>query len=342
MKVIYSEKHRLHAPPCQFAGGGMVPYPEVPERAEAILRTLRAQGMEEVVAPGRFPMDAIRAVHDAGYLHYLEHVHASWTEAGRAQENGLIPDTFAMRTLPGRPEALFRRAGYYCFETQTPILAHTWEVALEAAFCALTGAEALLSGARAAYALCRPPGHHAAGDVYGGYCYLNHAAIAASCLNGAGRVAVLDVDYHHGNGTQAIFYGEDAVLFVSLHADPNRKYPYFSGYTDEVGDGAGRGFNLNLPLEAGVGERGYLAALDRGLAAVGAFGPAFLVVSLGVDIYRGDPLGDFDLGLEAFSKVGRRIGEMGLPTLFVQEGGYDLETVGACVWNTLEGFENSA
>ena len=196
----------------------------------------------------------------------------------------------------------------------------------------------LLEGDQSVYALCRPPGHHAAGDLYGGYCYLNHAAIAAKYLSAAGRVAILDVDYHHGNGTQSIFYGTDAVLFVSIHADPDFEYPYFSGHADESGAGAGLGLNVNLPLAIGTDEARYLEALDRALNEVDRFDPALLVVSLGVDACREDPLGKFDLPVAAFETTGRRLARTALPTLLVQEGGYDLRSIGACVQNVLDAF----
>ena len=336
MKVIYSPIHRRHAPHYQFIGGGLRPNPEVPERAEAILRAIR--GTYDVLPPRAFSMDAIRAVHDEGYLRFLAHVHAAWVDRGGGDETGLIPDTFASRLsarIPGDP---VHQAGYYSFETQTPILEHTFAAAREAAYCALTGAAMLLEGETSVYALCRPPGHHAAGDLYGGYCYLNHAAAAARYLGAAGRVTVLDVDYHHGNGTQSIFYGSDAVLFVSIHAHPDFEYPYFSGYADETGTGAGLGLNVNLPLAIGSDETRYLETLDRALNDVERFAPAFLVVSLGVDACREDPLGKFDLRVSAFETIGRRLARADLPTLLVQEGGYDLESVGACVQNVLDAF----
>ncbi len=341
MKIIYSEKHNRHAPPYQFLGGRMAPYPEVPERAERILQALNARGVAEVVFPRAFSPDAVRAVHDPGYLHYLEHAYAAWVDAGGTSEAGLTPDTFAMRSLKGKPDTLIHQAGYYCFETQTPILEGTYGAAWASAGCALTGADLLLEGERAAYALCRPPGHHAGRDVYGGYCYLNNAAIAAMRLSREGRVAILDIDFHHGNGTQDIFYDSNEALFVSIHADPNRKYPYFSGFADEQGQGEGRGFTRNFPLEAGVDEARYLEVLNLALDAIRAFEPAFIVVSLGVDIYQGDPLGDFELSVEAFTRIGERLGQTALPALLVQEGGYDLETVGVCVGNVLQALDRT-
>ena len=337
MKVIYSATHSRHAPRYQFIGGGLRPNPEVPARAVAILRAI--EGKHDVLPPRAFSMDAIRAVHDAGYLRFLEHVHAAWVDRGGGGEIGLIPDTFAPRASSRIPSDPVIQAGYYGFETQTPILEHTFAAARDAAFCALTGAAMLLDGEASVYALCRPPGHHAAGDLCGGYCYLNHAAVAAKYLGAAGRVAVLDLDYHHGNGTQSIFYGSDAVLFVSIHADPEVEYPYFSGCADESGAGAGRGFNVNLPISIGAGETTYLETLDRAMDEVERFAPAILVVSLGVDVCVRDPLGKFELPVASFETIGRRLARADLPTLLVQEGGYDLDTIGPCVQNVLVGFE---
>ncbi|MSS73645.1 MAG: histone deacetylase family protein [Candidatus Latescibacteria bacterium] len=340
MKIIYSDTHRQHDPPYEFTGGGMSPYSEAPARADAILRTLREGGARDVEAPGSYALDAILAVHDAGYLHYLEHIYAAWVASGKPL-SGVIPDAFAVRTMGGRPGELRHRDGYYCFDAQTPVVAGTYGAALSSAHCALTGADLLLSGERAAYALCRPPGHHAARDLYGGYCYMNNAAIAAEYLTQADKVAVLDVDYHHGNGTQEIFYESDRVLFISIHADPNRAYPFFSGFPEERGMGRGRGFNHNLPLPAHAEEGRYLGVLDRAMEGIAGFGPGFLVISAGVDTFRDDPLGDFDLPLDAFSRIGGRLAGARLPTLFVQEGGYNVGMMGKCVANLLEGFEKT-
>ncbi|MDP6039175.1 MAG: histone deacetylase family protein, partial [Candidatus Latescibacteria bacterium] len=271
MKVVYSDKHRGHAPPCQLFSDGLHPASEVPERVERIVAEIRVRQIGDVIIPREFSLDAISAVHDAGLLRFLEGAYTAWDEKGRATETGLIPDTFAMRTLEGKPEDLVRQVGYYCFETQTPIVAGTWDAAREAAGCALTGADLILEGEQAVYALCRPPGHHAARDLYGGYCYLNNAAVAANHLSKLGRVTILDVDYHHGNGTQAIFYASDVVQFVSLHADPNSVYPFYSGYATEKGEGAGEGKTCNFPLPKGTNDLMYLDALDRALSVIADF-----------------------------------------------------------------------
>jgi acetoin utilization deacetylase AcuC-like enzyme len=338
MKVIYTERHKEHAPVWEFAQGAYRPYPEVPERVERIRQALEAVDWSEVVEPDPYPLDAIETVHDRDYLRFLEEAYSAWEEAFGASDKGLVPDTFVVRGQGRRPDDLLHQAGYYCFETQTPIVGGTYSAALGSAWCALTGADLLLGGERSAYALCRPPGHHASRNLYGGFCYLNNAALAAARLAGGGRVAVLDVDYHHGNGTQDIFYGTEAVLFVSIHADTNHEYPFFSGSAEETGEDAGLGYTRNYPLEQGVEEGPYLEVLDRALADVRVYRPAYLVVSLGVDTLEEDPLGKFALTRESLRTVGERIEGLGIPTLLVQEGGYSLDGIGESVVNALEAF----
>ena len=338
MNIIYTDTHLHHNPPGEFVCDGLYPYSEAPARAEAILKTLQQEGYTEIVPPRDYSFDLLRAVHDADYLRYLENIYPAWEEASRPQ-SGVIPETFALRTLHTRPTRLLKQAGYYCFDAQTPIVSQTHTAAVAAARCALTGADQLLGGATSVYALCRPPGHHAGRALYGGYCYLNNAAIAAAYLSQQAPVAVLDIDYHHGNGTQDIFYDSDRVLFISIHADPNRAYPFFSGYADERGAGTGAGFNHNFPLPPRVDDDHYLQVLDRALETVRIFGPGFLVLSAGLDIYREDPLGDFDISLEAFTRIGEHITGTGLPVLLVQEGGYNIQQLGHAVSNLLSGFE---
>ena len=339
MQVIYSEVHRDHYPPFQLFSRGLREATEVPERVDRIMAAVAEVDGLSIVNPREFGSESIRAVHEDEYLHFLEHAHASWEAPEETEHIGIIPDTFAMGSLSGKPELIWRQAGYFCFETQTPIVAGTYGAALSAAQCALTGVALLTEGEPAAYVLCRPPGHHAAGNLYGGYCYLNNAAIAAQALGRFGKTAILDVDYHHGNGTQAIFYDSDAVLFISIHGDPNRTYPFFAGFEEERGEGRGRGMNRNFPLGEGVNGSDYLAVLGDALEMISQFDPAFLVVSLGVDIYQEDPLGDFDVSLEVFADIGREIRQMNRPTLFVQEGGYHLDSMGLCVVQMLTGFE---
>jgi acetoin utilization deacetylase AcuC-like enzyme len=219
------------------------------------------------------------------------------------------------------------RAGYYCIDTFTPLDSNAYHAARAAVDVALTAAEELVRGRHVAYALCRPPGHHAQHRFFGGFCYFNNAAVAAQYLSARGRVAILDIDYHHGNGTQDIFYRRADVLTVSLHGHPNIAYPYFSGFADESGEGDGMGLNLNLPLPERTDDAGYLKALDRALAAIRRFAPSCLVVSLGFDVLKGDPTGSFTLSTRTMGVIGRRMAELGLPMLFVQEGGYNLRNL---------------
>jgi acetoin utilization deacetylase AcuC-like enzyme len=339
MKILYSEKQALHDPREEFDGkaGLFHPHPEVPQRATGILQAVGERGLGPVLPPREYGLEVLTAVHDPGLIEYYRGILPAW-QARTGRAGPVLPDVFALRGLAHRPQDPVRQAGWYCFDPQTPLLEGTWEAALQAAACAVTGADLLLEGERLAYALCRPPGHHAGRDYYGGYCYLNNAALAARRLQARGRPAILDIDYHHGNGTQDIFYGSPEVLFVSLHADPDSSYPCFSGYREERGAGAGLGFTFNHPLPAGAGEAGYRGELARALEEIQAFGPDHLVVSLGVDTVQGDPVGGLGLPVECFPELGRMIGLLGLPVLVVQEGGYSLRLAGPCAAGFLAGL----
>jgi acetoin utilization deacetylase AcuC-like enzyme len=231
----------------------------------------------------------------------------------------------------------------YSFDASTPITATTWAAAVSSANCALTAAGFIVKGGKSAFALCRPPGHHAGIDCFGGYCFLNNAAIAAQSLRDAGlaKVAIIDADYHHGNGTQDIFYRRGDIFFASIHADPHFEFPFLAGYPDEIGEGAGEGTNLNLPLPAKTGWNDWAAALDTALAAAQRFGPDAVVVSLGVDTYKGDPISQFRLESEDFLRMGGKVASLRLPTLFVMEGGYALKELGINTVNVLQGFEDA-
>jgi acetoin utilization deacetylase AcuC-like enzyme len=293
-----------------------------------------------VIAPARFGLGPLLRVHDAQYLEFLERAWEDWIAAGNRGE--AIPDCWpARRMTQRRPHSITGKLGYYAMAGETSISGGTWEAARAAADTALTGAAQLKSGAPAAFALCRPPGHHAARDLYGGYCFLNNAAVAAQFLRdgGAQRVAILDVDFHHGNGTQDIFYERPDVLFVSLHGHPADEFPYFSGYADEAGSGAGLGFNYNLPMPSGTEFEVWQAALRSALERIAEFRADALVVSLGVDTYIEDPISSFRLRSEDFLTYGRMIGACSLPTLFVLEGGYAVHEIGVNVVNVLAGFE---
>jgi acetoin utilization deacetylase AcuC-like enzyme len=269
------------------------------------------------------------AIHTPRLIAFLQTAHARFAEL-HGRPRPAVPDSFAVRGVTqAEPPSIWGQLGYYCADTLTPILAGTWTAAYWSAQTALSAAAAVAEGAPLAYALTRPPGHHAYADLIGGYCYLNNAAIAAAWLAAQGRrVAVLDTDYHHGNGTQAIFYDRDDVLVVSLHADPAVEFPYFCGHAAERGAGAGLGFNFNIPLPAGTAEPDYLAALERALDAIGRFDPAVVVVSHGFDTIQGDPEGGFALSPDSFSRIGQRVRDLHRPVLVVQEGGYLLESLG--------------
>jgi acetoin utilization deacetylase AcuC-like enzyme len=301
----------------------------VPARAEAILEALQSAPLGPVVAPADPGLEPILAVHDPGYVEFLRSVYAkSAAYHGRAAP--VFTETFATRFAGRQPRSFLALKGYYAFGWGSPILEGTWEAAYWAAQCALSAADWVRSGHEpAAYALCRPPGHHAAADLYGGYCYLNNAAVAARSLQSGGdRVAILDIDYHHGNGTQSIFYADPGVMYASLHADPEEEYPFYWGGRGEAGEGAGQGSNRNWPLPQGTDDAAYLDALGQALAEVTRFAPRWLVVSAGLDTVAGDSEGGFQLTRAGLVAIGQRIAALGLPTVIVQEGGYQLDRLG--------------
>lgn len=345
MRFVYGPDHVRHRPDLVFSGGEARPVHDVADRAERIRRALEEDGGFEAVLPAEHGLEPVEAVHDPAMVAALETLWTEWRVAGGPPE--AIPDTVLHPALregmgPGpRTQAPRGRLGAWCFDTATPVVEGTYAAARSAVDVALTAADLVLDGERHAYGLCRPPGHHAARAVFGGYCYLNNAAIAAQHLLRASgeRVAILDVDYHHGNGTQQIFYARGDVLYASLHGDPARAYPYFTGFAEETGAGAGAGATLNLPLPSGCPDEGYLAALDEALEAIAGFEGGGLVVSLGLDTFRRDPLGDLALTTAGYHEVGRRVGALGLPTVVLQEGGYDVGHLGVNVRAWLRGLE---
>jgi len=298
-------------------------YVESPVRVRSLRKSLEPTGLFDAVPVRRFADRHVEAVHDKDFLAYLQRV----CEA--VGDQPLYPYVFPIRNATRPPKDLAVRAGYYCIDTFTPLSKPAWLAARRAVDCALTAADELLRGRRQAYALVRPPGHHAERRSFGGFCYLNSTAIAAQFLSAHGRVAILDIDYHHGNGQQEIFYERSDVLTVSIHGHPRLAYPYFSGFREERGHGEGLGFNSNLPLPETVDGSAYRTALERALRRVKAFGPSFLVVALGLDTAKGDPTGSWSLGAKDFEQNGRLIGALRLPTLVVQEGGYDSRVLGA-------------
>jgi acetoin utilization deacetylase AcuC-like enzyme len=340
MLTIYSDDHRLHHGAAEFYRARLVPCFETPERADQVLDRVRSAGLGPIVAPDRFDRAALARVHADDYITFLETAWDDWAALGETGDAlpYAWPAVGLRRDVP--PVHIDGKLGFYSIDAAVPITAGTWAAVRSSADCALTGAQHLAGGASSAFALCRPPGHHAGARAMGGFCYLNNAAIAAQHLrdHGAGRVAVLDVDYHHGNGTQSIFYDRGDVLFASLHGDPSVEYPFFLGYADECGTGDGLGANHNFPLPWGTTGAQYLAALDAAIGAIEAFAPGSVVVSLGVDTFVEDPISHFKLVSADFTAIGERIARLRRPTLFVMEGGYAVADIGGNVAAVLTAF----
>ncbi|MCB1473187.1 MAG: histone deacetylase family protein [Rhodobiaceae bacterium] len=339
MRTYFSERHRLHFPQAELFGGQFVTPFERPSRVEYILNRLGERGFAKPVDPGPVDLAPVQRIHDAGFLAFLQSAWEEWKAAGFSGE--VMPASYPARRMQARcPNHIDGKVGYYALALETAMTSGTWEAALSSCASAQAAQRAVAAGERAAFALCRPPGHHAASDMYGGYCFLNNVAIAAEMFrqNGAARVAVLDVDFHHGNGTQDIFYERGDVFFASLHGQPEDAFPYFLGYADETGAGDGEGATANYPMAPGTPYSVWCEALDDAIARIRGFGAEALVVSLGVDAFKDDPISFFKLQSDDFTDCGRRIEKLGLPTLFCMEGGYAIEAVGINTVNVLEGF----
>ena len=335
MKVVYTPAHLRHDPHVEIeTSTAHAPFEHV-GRAESIRAALAADELFDIVPPSDWGLEPIAAVHDPGLPQFLA---TAWAEyqAHNGPFREVVPDMFYKPGLrnkmsPGKEPALINaRLGWWSWETMTPLTEGTYEAARGAVDTALTATRAVLDGDPAAYGLCRPPGHHATTSMYGGYCFFNNAAVAAHevATSTGTKVTVLDVDYHHGNGTQEIFYDRDDVQYVSLHGDPARAYPYSIGFADETGTGRGLGANLNVPLPARTDDDAYLHALESALEAIQRFGPSLLVVSLGLDTFITDPICDLAVTTEGFGRCGAAVAELALPTVVLQEGGYDVEALG--------------
>lgn len=340
MRVFFSKEQHLHAPASEIYGGEMITPFETPDRVNQLLSHIEAVG--PVLPPEDFGLEPLKRAHEPAYVDFLSSCWDEWKAAGFKGEAiaTVMPSHKTGRRCPSHIEG---KLGYFAFSGESAIMRDTFCAVRASANSALSAAATVMRGERASFALCRPPGHHCMASQFGGYCYLNNAAIAAQYLrdNGAGRVAILDIDFHHGNGTQDIFYARDDVLFCSLHGDPDQAYPFYLGYAEETGTGAGVGYNHNYPLPPGTGFIRWGAAFRDAATHIANFAPDFLVVSLGVDIYENDPQSFFSIASDDFTEIGRWIAQMNLPAVFVMEGGYAVADLGMNVAKVLAGFENN-
>ncbi|PQA89344.1 histone deacetylase family protein [Hyphococcus luteus] len=340
MKAVLAEtEQKRHYPPSYLVNGVMEANPERPERVELLLQGVKDAGLD-LVRPENYDAAPILAVHSKRYLDFLARAHERWARIPGASE-AVTPNVHPLRR-GGYPASVVAQAGWHMIDASAPISADTWESAQWSAWTAAHAAKLVLQGERAAYALCRPPGHHAGAETAGGFCYLNNTAIAAEVLRkDHDRVAILDVDLHHGNGTQDIFYNRGDVLTVSIHADPVRFYPFFWGYADETGEDGGDGANLNLPLPRGSKDDAFLDALGAALKKIEDFGPDALVIALGLDAYEGDPIAGLAVTSGGFARIGEAIGgALKLPTVIIQEGGYPCDELGSNLAAFLGGHQS--
>lgn len=340
MITVFSNDHESHCGLLEAAGDEFVPSVECPERASDVIRAIRDAGFGEMRAPRAFDDDRILAVHSREYVDFLESAWTEWRAEGKKGSNARPQAYVASGMRHADTRSIMGKLGRFAFDDSAPFVEGSWNAIRRSADIALTAADIMRYERTHAFALCRPPGHHASRDCAGGYCYLNNTAIAAQFLlhSGAKRVAVLDVDYHHGNGTQSIFYDRNDVLTLSLHADPSDEYPYFLGYADERGEGRGHGFNANYPLAAGTKWPGYADALHDAMASIRGFSPDGLVVALGLDTFAGDPTTRFGLETADYRKMGEVISSIDRPVLTVLEGGYAVDRIGQNALEFLKGI----
>lgn len=342
MKLIYSDDHRDHAGAKEMRYDQMIPMSESPERMNMIMTALAEAGFTDVIPPATYGLDVAHQVHDPAFVSFLERCYPLW-EDEFGTGGFATAYTFGMRGMDQVPNAsVHSMLSCYTFDVCVPFVKGTWQAIRSAKDIALTGVDLIQDGEQAVFSICRPPGHHASQDMAGGYCYLNNAAIAAQAHRnkGAKRVAILDIDYHHGNGTQAIFYDRADVFFASLHCRPEDEYPFLMGYDTETGFGPGKGYNLNLPMPRGTDFRAWSKALEIALHRTRNYAPDVLVVSLGVDSFAGDPVGGFELHSPDYIEIGRQIRALDLSTQFIMEGGYAMEALGTNVANVIKGYSH--
>jgi len=340
MKAILDERQAKHDPRNFMANGVVSRSPEQPARIGVLKAGAEAAGYV-FEAPSESGLGPIAAIHSAEYLSFLQTIHARWSRIEGASSE-VIPNVHPANRTDSYPQSAIGQAGFHQADTACPIGAHTWESAYWSAQTAITGADLVAGGDNGVYALCRPPGHHAFTDLAGGFCFLSNSAIAAQRLRAAGlRPAILDVDVHHGNGTQGVFYRRSDVLTVSIHADPVRFYPFYWGHAHERGEGDGVGANLNVPLPRGAGDDVYMGALDTGLDRSASFGADVIVVALGLDASIDDPFKGLAVTVDGFRRIGVRIAEASVPVLLVQEGGYLSDGLGKNLTSFLEGLQST-
>lgn len=334
--VFFHPEQIYHSPLYEWAFGNKLEHPETSARVGKILTALSKEPAFTIRRPSRIPLSALTDIHNENLIRVLK--------AARDLPEGetFYPSVFPRRDQVSSDTQLIHQAGYYCFDSGTPLTSHTWDAAFWSASASYSAARLIASGkAPAAYSLSRPPGHHAQEDLFGGYCYFNNAGIAARYFRHFGKVAIVDIDFHHGNGTQTIFYPDPKVFFASIHGDPRKFYPFFSGYASETGIGEGLGLNLNVPLPAKCDWQEYRRILRRKvLAKVRAFAPDYLIVSAGFDTFKMDPIGDFHLETHDYAEFAGEFAALGLPTLIVQEGGYSTRWLGKNVVSFLKGFRD--
>jgi len=340
MKTVYHQNQRNHDPKHFLSSGAPQPNPEQPGRIDALLSAVTDKGLE-VISPTEHGMAPLAAIHTPEYLTFLKNIHTRWQyiEGGSSE---VIPNIHPDRRSVGYPKSAVGQAGYHMADTACPISADTWDSAYWSAQTAVTASDLVVNGEASVYALCRPPGHHAFADLAGGFCFINNTAIAAQrCIEAGRRPAIVDVDLHHGNGTQGIFYQRGDVLTVSIHADPERYYPFFWGYAGERGENAGMGANLNVPIPRGSGDDVFLKNLATGLDRVKVFGADVLIIALGLDAFEGDPFGGLSVTTPGFAKIASACANLNLPTIIVQEGGYLCPELGQNLTSFLDGFAST-
>ena len=339
MKIFYTGAHLKHSPKAELHRGQMIDPHEGPHRMDLLLRGMKGAGFDEFLAAGPLDETRLLGVHTPAYIEFLKTAWARWDAAGYAGD--VLPMSYPHRERREQPpEDIDGAAGYFASSSDTVITPTSWEAVKGVAACSLAAADSVSAGAPSSFALIRPPGHHAGADYMAGYCILNNSAVAAQALRdkGARRVAIVDVDFHHGNGTQDIFYSRDDVLFASIHGHPDHHFPYFWGHKDETGEGAGDGFTVNYPLLAGTDYGPWSEALQDAIAKIKAFKADVLVVSLGVDTFENDPISAFKLKTGDYPRYGGVIAKLGLPTVFIMEGGYGVPEIGDNVAGVLTGF----